>query len=97
MIHKNANLFFPGSTGASNKNLFRLFIAWLNLDLGFEVCFYKTMMQYQKVWLQFGFLFYIWMLEYIIIMFSRKYIFFTRLVGRNVVKVLATSPIATVG
>ncbi len=90
MIHKNANLFFPGSTGTSNTNLFRLFIAWLNLDLGFEVCFYKKMTQYQKVWLQFGFLFYVWMLEYFIIVLSRKYIFFTRLVGRNVVKVLAT-------
>ena len=90
IIHKNANLFFPGSTGTSNTNLFRLFIAWLNLDLGFEVCFYKTMTQYHKVWLQFGFLFYIWMLEYFIIVLSRKYIFFTRLVGRNVVKVLAT-------
>ena len=90
MIHKNANLFFPGSTGTSNTNVFRLFIAWLNLDLGFEVCFYKTMTQYQKVWLQFGFLFYIWTLEYFIIVLSRKYIFFTRVVGRNVVKVLAT-------
>ena len=89
-IHKNSNLFFPGTTGTSNTNIFRIFIAWLNLDLGFEVCFYKTMTQYQKVWLQFGFLFYIWMLEYFIIVLSRKYIFFTRLVGRNVVKVLAT-------
>ena len=95
IIHKNANLFFPGSTGTSNTNVFRLFIAWLNLDLGFEVCFYKTMTQYQKVWLQFGFLFYIWMLEYFIIILSRKYIFFTRLVGRNVVKVLATLGLVT--
>ena len=49
MISKNANLFFPGSTGTSNTNVFRLFIAWLNLDLGFEVCFYKTMTQYQNL------------------------------------------------
>ena len=95
MMHKNANLFFPGSIGTSNSNVFRLFIAWLNLDLGFEVCFYKTMTQYQKVWLQFGFLFYIWMLEYFIIILSHKYIFFTRLVGRNVVKVLATLGLVT--
>ena len=86
MIHKNANLFFPGSTGTSNTNLFRLFIAWLNLDLGIEVCFYKTMTQYEKVWLHFGYLLYIWMLECFIILLSRKYIFFTRLIGRNWLK-----------
>ena len=48
------------------------------------------MNQYQKVWLQFTFLFYIWVLIFLIVMLSRRYIFFTRLVGRNVVKVLAT-------
>ena len=32
------------------------FIAWLNLDLGIETCFYKEMTGYQKVWLQLFFL-----------------------------------------
>ena len=90
VVHRNSQSFFPGSTGFSNSNIFRLFIAWLNLDLGFEVCFYKSLTQYQKTWLQFCFLFYLWMLELVIIILSRRYIFFTRLVGRNVVKVLAT-------
>ena len=90
LIHKNSNLFFPGTTGTSNTNIFRLFIAWLNLDLGFEVCFYRSMTHYQKVWFQFGFLFYVGILEFFVIIMSRRYIFFTRLVGRNVVKVLAT-------
>ena len=90
VVHSNSSFFFPGRAGTSNTNVFRLFIAWLNLDMGLEVCFYKSMTQYQKVWLDFSFLFYIWFLEYLIIFLSRRYIFFTRLVGRNVVKVLAT-------
>ena len=88
VVHRNSGSFFPASTG--NFNIFRLFIAWLNLDLGFEVCFYKSMTQYQKNWIQCGFFFYLCILEAAIIVLSHKYIFFTRLFGRNVVKVLAT-------
>ena len=77
-------------TRTSNANIFHLIIAWLNLDLGFEVYFYKSMSQYQKIWLQLGFLCYVWILELFIIMLSCSYIFITRLFGRNVVKVLAT-------
>ena len=88
VVHRNSNSFFPGSTG--NSNVFRLFIAWLNLDVGFEICFYRSMTQYDKAWIQCGFLFYLCILELAIIILSRKYIFFTRLFGRNVVKVLAT-------
>ena len=57
---------------------------------GFEIYFYKSMTQYDKAWIQFGFLFYLCILELAIIILSCKYIFFTRLFGRNVVKVLAT-------
>ncbi len=48
------------------------------------------MTQYQKTWLQLGFLCYVWTLELFIVILSRRYIFFTRLFGKNVVKVLAT-------
>ena len=88
LTHSISDSFFPVSTG--NFNIFRLFIAWLNLDLGFEVCFYKSMTQHQKAWIQCGFLFYLCILEVVIIVLSHKYIFITRLFGRNVVKVLAT-------
>ena len=88
VVHRNSNSFFPGST--RNFNIFCLFITWLNLDLGLKVCFYKSMTQYHKAWLQCGFLFYLCILEGAIIILSHKYIFFTRLFGQNVVKVLAT-------
>ena len=84
VVHRNSDSFFPAPAGASNANIFRLIIAWLNLDLGFEVCFYKSMSQYQKTWLELGFLFYVWSLELLIIVLSHRYIFFTRLFGRNV-------------
>ena len=90
VVHRNSDSFFPTSSIRNNNIIFRLFIAWLNLDLGLEVCFYKSMTQYQKDWIQCGFLFYLCILELAIIVLSHKYIFFTRLFGRNVVKVLAT-------
>ena len=35
--------------------LLTVFIAWINLDLGVETCFYLGMDVYQKTWLQFSF------------------------------------------
>lgn len=90
IVHRNHNSFFPGSAGTSNANVFRLFIAWLNLDFGYEVCFYRSLTQYQNIWIQFGFLSYVLILEFFIVTLSHRYVFITRLVGRNVVKVLAT-------
>ena len=68
IVHRNSNSFFP--TSVQNFNIFRLFIAWLNLDLGLEVCFYKSMTPYQKAWIQCGFLFYLCILEVTIIALS---------------------------
>ena len=90
LVHSNNKYFFPGGFGVSNTNLFRIFIAWLNLDFGFEVCFYIGMDAYQKVWLEFAFLFYLLLLGLLIILTSRRYVAMTRLVGRNVVNVLST-------
>jgi hypothetical protein len=37
-------------------------IAWLNLDLGFETCFYNGMDAYVQTWLQYAFPLYVWVL-----------------------------------
>ena len=66
------------------------FISWLNLDFGFTVCFYSGMTAYQKIWLEFGFLIYLLLLGAMIVCLSRRFVWFTRLAGRNVVPVLAT-------
>ena len=57
VVHRNSTSFFPAS--ALDSNILRLFIAWLNLDI--KVCFYKSMTQYDKAWIQCGFLFYFFM------------------------------------
>ena len=66
------------------------FIAWLNLDLGIEVCFYDGMDAYAKTWLQFVFPFYIWFMAFLIIILCRVSTQLTQLVGTKIVPVLAT-------
>ena len=86
IVSLNKSIFFP--PGAINP--LTLFIAWINLDLGIETCFYDGMDSYTKTWLQFVFPLYIWALVGLIIIlsnFSRK---LTRLLGSNPVAVLAT-------
>ena len=66
------------------------FIAWLNLDLGIEVCFYDGMDAYAKTWLQFVFPVYICFMAILIIFLCRFSPQLTKLVGTNIVPVLAT-------
>ena len=65
-------------------------IAWLNLDLGIETCFYNSMDMYYKVWLQFAFPVYVWILAAIMIISSHYSIRASKIFGRNSPKVLAT-------
>jgi len=67
-----------------------VFIAWLNLDLGIETCFWNGLDGYTKTWLQFTFPVYIWVIVVIIILLSRRYVFAAKLCGSHTVKVLAT-------
>ena len=51
-------LSFGGLLDTSSCSLhpiLHVFISWINLDLGIEVCFYSGMDVYQKTWLQFVF------------------------------------------
>lgn len=56
IIAANRAIFFPPLDGT---NILTVFIAWLNLDFGFETCFYDGMDGYTKIWLQFVFPLYI--------------------------------------
>ena len=67
-----------------------VFIAWLNLDLGIETCFYNGMDAYSKTWLEFVFPVYIWVLVGLMIFVSHYSRRFARLLGKNPVSVLAT-------
>ena len=88
-IHANQNLFYLTPNGLSNS-IPKFFISWLNLDFGFQICFYSGMTAYQKLWLEFGYLFFLFLLGVVIVYMSHKFIWFTRLTGRNMVPVLST-------
>ena len=65
-------------------------ISWINLDFGFEVCFYNGMDSYAKQWLQFTFPLYLWIIIIIIIQLCRRYGKISRLMGSHAVPVLST-------
>ena len=65
-------------------------ISWINLDFGFEICFYNGMDSYAKQWLQFAFPLYLWIIIIIIIQLCRRYSKISRLMGSHAVPVLST-------
>ena len=81
----SATFFRPRIT-----NILTVFIAWLNLDLGIETCFFDGMDAYTKSWLQFVFPFYVWALIGIIILMSHYSSRMAALLGTNPIAVLAT-------
>ena len=90
IIQANRSIFFPVGTTNIFTNILMIFIAWLNLDLGIETCFYDGMTTYAYTWLQFVFPFYVWFLIGLIIVashYSRK---LTKILGENPVATLAT-------
>ena len=66
------------------------FISWINLDLGIKTCFFDGMDSCSKTWLQFIFPVYIWFILILIIILSRYSSKMVRLVGRQIIPVLAT-------
>ena len=86
VVQANRNIFFPDNTG----NVLTVFIAWLNLDLGFATCFYNGMDAYAQTCLQFAFPVFVWILISLIIVTSRYSITVSKLIGHNPIAVLAT-------
>ena len=66
----NEQLFF--NTKRSNFSFLRAFISLINLDLGFEICFYDGMTQLAKSGLQFVFPLYLWLLMIVIIFVPKR-------------------------
>ena len=86
IVEVNYTIFVPE---ISTDNL-SVFIAWLNLDLGIETCFYNGLDAYSKTWLQFVFPVYIWAIIGLMTFVSRFSCRFASLLGNNPVPVLAT-------
>ena len=74
----------------NNSSFLSYFIAWLNLDLGIETCFYEGLDAIAKTWLQFLFPLYVWVMVIAIIVASHYSTIASRLSGNNAVQVLAT-------
>ena len=92
IVQINYATFFP--QGAQNMTLLTkflsIFVAWLNLDLGIQMCFFAGLNAYTKTWLQFVFPVYVWIMVGFMIYGSRYYPTVARLIGSNAVQVLAT-------
>ena len=86
IIKLNETVLFPNG----NVPALTQFIAWLNLDLGIETCFFDGLDVYWKAWLQFAFPLYIWLLIAGIVIGCHYNGKLSRLFGNNAVPVLAT-------
>ena len=82
----NQAVFFP----AGDTNPLAVFIAWLNLDLGIETCFFDGLSGYSKTWLQFAFPLYIWAIVALVIVLAHYFPIAAKIFGNNSVPVLAT-------
>ena len=91
IIGANESTFFPSVTYINRPAY--TFLSWLNLELGFDVCFFKGMDTYWKTWLQLVFPTYVISLVVLIIFVSGHSLRFTRLISnarKNPVAALAT-------
>ena len=89
VIRMSQTAFYPTEIGSSSTFL-ATFIAWLNLDLGIETCFYDGLDAYDKTWLQFVFPTYIWVMVITVIISSHYSSRASKVFSNNSVQVLAT-------
>ncbi len=92
----NGLVFYVNVLAASNifstgeRNVLTVFVAWLNLDLGIETCFYDGMDVYGYAWLQFAYPIYIWLLVGLVVLTSHYSSKIANHLGHNPIAVLAT-------
>ena len=87
IIDANRSTFYP----FKEPNFITVFIAWLNLDLGIDTCFFEEMDTYWKTLLHLAFPMYIIFLVVMVIIISERSTRFARLIGqKNPVATLAT-------
>ena len=87
IVFANVSLFMPFQT----PNFHTVFIYWMNLRLGLDVCFIQGMDVYVKTWLHLAFPIYVMLLVIMIIFISRISGRFANIIGRrNPVATLAT-------
>ena len=88
IVDSNMNAYFPLS---SAPNFVTVFVSWLNLDVGFDVCVFEGMGKAVKAVLQLTFPVYVVVLVIVVIIVSEYSSKFARIVGKgDPVAVLAT-------
>ena len=86
VVGANKHLFY----GRVTTNPVTLFIAWFNLDLGIETCFYDGLTAYTRTWLQFVFPVYMWSIAVGIILLAKYSKRVALMSGNNGVPVIST-------
>ena len=84
IVRAKDSTFFPGPAANMFTNWF---VAWLNLDVGIECCYFNGLDAPSKTWLQFVFPLYIWILvlfQVTILLQCRRFM------QKNILQVLAT-------
>ena len=84
IVNTNSSTFLP----FTSPNIFTVFISWLNLELGFDTCFFKGMDAFWKTLLQLAFPVYLISMIVVIITASEYSTRFARLIGKK-------NPVAT--
>ena len=79
IVSAGSAVFFPSSESSFPS----VFVAWLNLEIGYEVCFIDGLDAYIKTWLQLAFPMYIISLVVMVIVISEYSPKFASLIGRN--------------
>ena len=87
IIRISRSVFFPPEISSS---FLSVFIAWLNLDLSIETCFYNGLDACAKTWLQFVFPFFVWLTVSFVVVASRYSITISKIIPNNSLHVLAT-------
>ena len=84
IVSINSSILFTHQSTA------HIFVSLANLDLGFEMCFYNGLDDYNKIWLQIAFPVYLIIIATLLIIGSRYSTKVQRLTARRALAVLAT-------
>ena len=84
IVAANRSIFLPFST----PNFVTVVVSWMNLEIGFDVCFFKGMDTFWKTLLQLAFPVYLIILVALVIIISEHSTKFAQLIGRR-------NPVAT--
>lgn len=87
VVWNNYSIFFPGRNITIFTVMLEMFLSLINLDSKISLCFFDGMDAYSKIWLQFGFPLYLWLITGILVLLGGRCSWIVR---RNVVKVMAT-------